>query len=352
MLYLRSMTFRRSIAGLFLLVLFASAESATAALPIDLEIATEPSVPLAAPQEWARMLGRMDLGSVRIRGARAGDQPTVEQQQLGGRPRYRVRAMLTGRNELVLPKRRFRATQRAALQKYFEELPAKTAYQAEERGRFGLTEKQFRSVYAELSVPLGFSTKELTPAEVLKRAEKNLATPLQRSGKLRSHKRLEIELQDFSTGTALAFALRADGLALRPEQLPSELLQLVIAPLETTRETWPVGWRPTVSARQSAPHLFESRNIEISGFTLTQALTALQPALRVPVVIDPWALEHYQIDPSKVEVTLAKQRTFLKSAVGKLLSQAKLVEEVRVDEQEQPFLWITRFGKNSPTATK
>ncbi|MGI9428111.1 MAG: hypothetical protein ACR2NM_05595 [Bythopirellula sp.] len=338
---------------LALTIVAALPPSLGAALPIDLEVATVPGTPLSAPQEWARALGRMDLGSVRLRGVRGDEQPKLEPRQVGSSTRYRLLAILNRSNELVLPKRRFRYSERAALQKYLKQLPAQAAYHAQQRGRFGLTEKQFRQVYAELSQPIGFSTLGKTPAEIITRTAKTMASPLQRAGTtLRNGTPLTIELRSFSTGTALAYVLRTAGLALYPEQLPGKELNLTIATYDTSREAWPVGWKPAVSSRQSAPQLYERRNIEIAGFSLTQTLDALQPALKIPVVMDRWILEQQQLDPSKIQVTLAKKRTFLKSALGKLLSQAKLAEEVRVDELEQPFLWITRFGKNSPTATQ
>jgi hypothetical protein len=147
----------------------------------------------------------------------------------------------------------------------------------------------------------------------------------------------------------LAYALRCEGLMLLPEQLPGEPLRLRIAPYDSQQESWPVGWKPAVSSRQSAPQLYKLRSIEINGFTLAQALTALQPALKLPVILDQWVLQRSQIEPSKIQVSYPKKRTFLKAVVGRLLSQARLAEEVRVDELEQPFLWVTRFGKASPT---
>ena len=336
-----------------------------AALPIDLVVAMEPGTPLTAPQEWTRLLGRMDLGTVQVRGIRSGERPEIKERKLGKTTRYRLLAVLNRRNELVLPERKFRVRDRHALQKYLEQLPAQTAYHAEERGRFGLTEKQFRQVFAELSQPVGFSTVGKSAEEIRARLEKTLTVPVVhlespslRDGALRdggaslSGKPLAVELQNLSTGTALAYVLRCEGLALRPEQLPGESLRLSIGAIDSKQESWPIGWKPAVSSRQSAPQLYEFRNIEINGFTLAQALTALQPALKLPVVMDDWILQRQQIDPSKIQVSHPKKRTFLKSVVGKLLSQARLAEEVRVDEQEQPFLWVTRFGKESLRATK
>ena len=327
---------------------------AWSALPIDLVVATERGAPISAPQEWARTLGRMDLASVKLRGVRSGERPTIEEKRLGQSVRYHLLAILDQRNELRLPDRSFRVGDRQAMKKYFQELPAQAAYNAEERGLFGLTEKQFRKVYAELSQPVGFSTLDITAGELLARIENKLATPIRRPAPstLRNGKPLTTELQSLTMGTALAFALRRDGLMLSPEQLPGEALRLNIATFDSGQESWPVGWKPAVSSRQSAPHLYELRNIEIDGFTLSQALTALQPALKMPVAMDEWILQRRQIDPAKIQVSHPKKRTFLKSALGKMLSQARLAEEVRVDEKEQPFLWITRFGKDSRPAVR
>jgi len=322
-----------------------------AALPIDLEVATEPGTPISAPQEWARLLGRMNLGSVRLRGVRSGERPKLEAKNLGKTTRYHLLAILNSRNELVLPERRFRVGDRKALQKYLEQLPAQAAYNAEDRGRFGLTEKQFRLVFSELSQPVGFSTVAKRASDVFARLEKKLSVGVvhARNGALRNSKPLTAELRKLSTGTALAFVLRRDGLALYPEQLPDGPLRLSIEPYDSQRESWPIGWKPAVSSRRSAPHLYETRNIKINSLTLAQALTALQPPIKIPVLLDDWILRRHEIDPSKIQVSHPQKRTFLKSAVGKLLSQARLAEELRVDELDQPFLWVTRFGKDSPT---
>ncbi len=331
-----------------------------AALPIDLEVAKQAGVSMTAPQQWARLLGQMDLGSVQMRGIRAGDLPKLERKTVGRGTRYHLLAILTKRNELVLPDRRFRAGDRHALQKYFEQLPAQADYNAAERGRFGLTEKQFRLVYAEFSQPIGFSTVaprssgSYSASEVVARIEESLTVAVVHveNLRLRNGKPLAVELQNLSTGTVLAYVLRREGLALYPEQLPNEPLRLSIERTDSKRESWPVGWKPAVSARQSAPQLYKLRNIEINGFSLAQALAALQPALKIPVLLDDWVLRQRKIDPSQIQVSLPKKRTFLKSAIGKLLSQARLAEELRVDEQGRPFLWVTRFGKDSPPATE
>ena len=341
---------RFTAAWLFLSLL---AKTALAVLPIDLEVAKEAGVRITAPQQWARTLGRLDLGSVRIRDARGGERATIEPRKLGASTRYRVVAILTARDELVLPGRKFRSSDSPSLAKYFQQLPAQADHASEERGKFGLTEPQFRQIYNALSEPVGFSTNDVTAIDILRRVETKLPSPIEQVQALTlGRSKLQVELKKISLGTALAYALRCDGLMLRPEQLPGKPLRIVIEPYNSKRDSWPVGWKPPISSRRSAPQLYEKRNIEIQGFTLTQALTALAPALRMPVVMDQWILEQKQIEPSKVDVSLPKKRTFLKSVIGKLASQGRLSTEIRVDELDQPFLWLTKFGKESPQATK
>ena len=337
-----------------LLSLAIDSNTAEAALPIYLEVATEAGAPVTAQQEWVRLLGRMNLGQVRLRRARGGEQTKIESKKQGNSTRYQVFAIINRRNELILPQRKFRISDRGALQKYFDQLPVQAAYNAEERGRFGLTEKQFRLLYAEFSQPIGFSTVGKTSRAVIARIERTLDLPFAglSSVPLNSKMQITAELKNLSTGTALAYVLRREGLAMRPEQLPGKSLRLNVVAYDSPQETWPVGWKPAVSSRQAAPQLYKLRSIEIDGFTLSQALTALQPALKIPVLMDDSILARQKIDPAKIQVSLPKKRTYLKSALGKLLSQARLAEEVRVDEQEQPFLWITRFGKHSPVATR
>lgn len=324
---------------------------AGAALPIDLEVATQSGVPLTAPQQWAKLLGRMDLGSVQLRGMRGQEQPKLEARTVGSSTRYHLLAVLTSGNELVLPKAKFRVSDSVKLRKHLELLPAEAAHNATERGRFGLTEAQFRQLYGEFSQPVEFPTADLSPREVFERLSASLTVSLKEASRPQRDKPLGVELRGFSTGMAMTFALRCEGLALFPEQPMGERMQLRIDHYDPKRESWPVGWKPATSPKQLAPQLYVPRNIELKGFTLSQALSGLQPAIKVPVVLDQWILDQEAIDPAIVQVEVPMKRTFLNAALRKILSQAKLTGELRTDEQDQPFLWVTRFGQTSKPAT-
>jgi len=313
---------------------------------IEIEVAIAPGVPITAPQTWAKLLGKMGLDRVQLRSAQTDDRPQITATD----SRIQVLAILSRRNELVLPKRKFKSHNLTALRKYFADLPINVAEGDDPHGRFGLTEKQFRAVYDDLSNLVDFPTTGMTTASLLLRQEKKFATSVVHdpvSETLLINSPLTVELRGKAAGTALALALRQEGLALKPEKPRGKPLQLRVIRYSRAVETWPVGWKSEAVARQLAPKMFEFLNIEIDGYSLTQALDALAPRLGVPVVIDEWILKRKEIEPDRVQVKLKRGKTYLKKAVDRILSQARLTGEMRVDELGQPFYWVTQFGEES-----
>ena len=329
--------------------------AAQGGLPIEIEVAMEPGVAITAPQEWARLLGKMDLVRVQVRSARPDDQPRITVRESATGSRVMVLAVLSQRNELILPERRFRSHDLATLRKYLEDLPSNAGEGSAERGRFDLTEKQFRTVHRDLSQKVDFSTQGKTVADLLLRLAKGFDTPLKRSplvDALLSDAPLTVELRGMSAGTSLSLALRHEGLALRPEKPRGESLQMRVIRYDRNAETWPVGWKSQASPRQLAPKMFEYLNIEISGYSLAQALDALEPRLGIPVIMDGWILKREDIHPDQTQVKIPRGKTYLKKAVDRILSQARLAGELRVDELGTPFYWVTQYGKDSLRAEK
>ena len=329
-------------------------EAVLAALPIELEVAMEPGHSLTAPQEWTQLLGKMNLARVRLRTMRTSDQPKVTAIQVGLSTRYQVLAILSSQDELILPEQRFQAHDRRRLQTYFEQLPVETKHSASSRGRFDLTEKQFLDLFIELSQPVAFLTNGETGSVVLKRLEGTLSVPVVHSPQSTAllTEPLGNELRGISTGTALAIVLRQQGLVLRPEQLRGEPLRLVVAAYDRKRDAWPVGWKLGKSIRLIAPQLFEQLTLEASDITFAEVLTHLKPRLKVPVILDQWIMTQRNIVPRQSQVKLARRKTYLKGALDRLASQARLATELRVDEQGEPFLWITQYGKDSLRAVE
>lgn len=331
----------------FSVLVLAAAGAAQAAAPIELELATERGVQITAPHEWLQLLTELGINNVRIRGARPGERPKLTNVGTADRPRYHALALLTAREELLLPGGTFRAGDRRALADYFRRLAddgveAMTA----PRGRFGLTEKQLAAVYADLAQPIEFETAGLPIATVIERLQTKFHVPLvidpQANRVLHTAEPLEDDVKGLTAGTGLAILLRGKGLVLRPEKPQGKPLVLRVASADSEGDSWPVGWEPKEPPVELAPTLFEFINVEIDGYTLREALQAIGPRIKLPYFFDHATLARHQLDPDAIQVALPQTRTYYKRILDRVLAQAHLAAHLRIDEAGTVFYWITR----------
>jgi hypothetical protein len=339
----------------------ALAGATCAAPPIELELATERGVQITAPHEWLQLLSAIGINEVRIRAKRPGDEIRVTNLGTAERPRYRVLGFLSRGDRLLLPGGTFTRNSRAALADYFERLAADGAESlAAPLGRFGLTGKELAAVSADLAQPIDFETKDQSPLSIIDRLQAkldlDLAIDANGADDLRTAEPVADELKGLTAGTGTAILLRREGLVLRPEKTRGQpvVLRVLAADPDTIGEStlgetddaeityWPIGWQPQQTPVRTAPALFEQRNAEIDGYTLAESLLAIQPRITIPLYLDHAALAAKQIDPSKIHVRLARTRTSYKRIIDRVLSQARLHSQIRVDEAGTPFLWITR----------
>jgi hypothetical protein len=342
------------------LLLIAGAK-ADAAAPIELELATERGVQITAPREWLQLLTAIGIDNVQIRAFRAGDKPLAENRGSDERPRYHVVGILTSRHQLQLPGATFSRGDRARLKDYFAQLTADGAESlTAPRGRFGLTEKEMTAVLADLAQPIEFQTKGQPVPDVMERLQAKFKVRVALDGRtdrvLRNAEPCRDELEGLASGTGLAILLRSSRLALRPDKTRGKPLEYRVESLAAEsidKETlgkadgndlasWPIGWEPQKTPGELAPSLFEYRNAEVSGFTLEETLAAIGQRVKIPMYIDHAVLAEHQIDPAKIQVRLARTRTYYTRVIDRVLAQAKLGSQIRVDEAGTPFLWITQ----------
>ena len=342
-------------------IMFAGAIAVHAAPPIDLELATEQGVQITAPQEWLQLLAGIGIEQVRIRGVQAGDEPGVESRGTPQRPSYHVVGIIAARDQLRLPGGTFTRGERAKLKDYFDRLAADGAESlTAPRGRFGLTEKELTTAFADLSQSVSFDTKGQQPRAVLDRLHPTLGLKFafdpEAERTLRDAVPIGDELKGITTGTGLAMMLRNYGLVLQPEKPRGEpiVYRIVVLGGDAIHQTtlgrtgksdskyWPIGWEPEKAPGAMAPSMMESLNAEIDGYTLEEALAAIGPRLKVPLFLDHAALAANHIEPAKVQVKLARARMSYKRLLDRVLAQARLGSSLRVDESGRPFLWVTR----------
>ncbi len=313
--------------------------------PVYLEIATEVGLSLDAPSRWLRALQDLPLASLRIRRARGGDRPLVETRGRGADVSYRVVGIVRTDNQLYLPGGRFRLQEQARLRQWLSDLgTGQDPREERPTNAFGLSERDLVALVNRLAAPVRKPTKDQPIAQVVRQIGDDLSMRLEMdraaTTALRTGATVPDELLGMSGGTALAVALRPLDLSLIP-QIDQGQVRLKISRAANLPQAWPVGWPPEQPPRATLPRLFEFLPVEIAQTPLDQALAALQGRLEVPFLLDHAALKRRQIDLSQIPVDFPAKRSFYQRILDRLLYQAGLEAELRVDEAQQPFLWIS-----------
>ena len=324
---------------------------AWAAPLVSLELSTEAGFPLGGERKWLMVLKDCKLTNIRLRSQRAGVKIEIKNRGTEQSPNYVVIGLLTARNTLRLPGVEFRSGERVAITKWVEKLKADgiegvTA----QTGVFGLTKKQILQVHEALTGKVNFSTRGLKNSDAVTRIARGLQLqvapdPAARTA-LVSQEKVADELKGLSCGTALAIVLRPLGLVLVPEKPTGEMVRLSIVGSDQVKESWPIGWPPQKNPGAILPALFKNLEVEIEDVALSEALTAIAPRIKAPFVFDYNAMARDRIDLDTVKVNVPAGRTYYKKILDRVLSQARLYCEVRVDEVNTPFLWISTLKKS------
>lgn len=353
--------------GMLLLAMLSTAGTSLGAVS-SIEISSMARPQASETKKWLKLLNELGVSNVRLRTYQRGDQPTAEDFGTEATPRVRLLALLNERGELVVPGGKFTLRDRSKLADYLKRAGTEGAGSVTaKRGMFGLTEAEFGTLFKKLSQPLlnvSSSTKPSAPK--LKTLIEQLNDPIRLPvevdpmvvGAMQVVPEGYGEIINLGKGTALAILLRGEGLALHPQSKPGQGVILKVvnqtnadasklngAKLNDSesKTAWPIGYRPEGSPRETFPKLFERIDVEIDGYTLAEAIGAVGAQLEgMPIVWDRFALRSNGITPETLQVKLAKTRTYYKRILDKLLFQARLKGELRIDEMGQPFYWITK----------
>jgi hypothetical protein len=310
---------------------------------VHLEIAQAGVGAFDGPQRWLQQLQRLSLASIRVRAARAGDRPEVQQRGSTQQPVFYVTAILTSRNELQVPDKVFRLDDLVSLERWLNSLPS-AAPADEAHGAFDMGEGALVKLRQDLAATVRTSTLNRPTHRVLGELQSAVPLPVVVDPSARTLLSrapvVQDELQNLSQGTALAAILRPAGLAFVPRLNERGATTLHIVVATSVDEAWPIGWPSPRTDQETVPKLFEFLPVEISDVPLSQALNALQPRLGIPLLLDRNGLATRQIDLQTIKVRYPAGRTFYRKLLDRLLFQARLEMMVQVDEANRPFLWI------------
>jgi len=311
---------------------------------VQLELVGDAQGSALAFQQWLQVLSRAGVKNVRIRSAQAADKVGIDVQGTAENRLYVVTGIVKSSEELLLPDGRFSPRDAARLARWLEDLAKHGPEELREpRSAFGLTREQFEQVRKALARPVGFSTRGMTRREAAEKIGRGLTLPLEmdpKSAKTLEEDKIAEELSELSCGTALAYVLRPMGLCLVPRQSGSSLVCAVIK-AEPKLEVWPVGREPEKPLPEVLPALYKFDDVNIQRVSAATVLEEIGKRLKVPVLVDHNALARHGIDPGKAIVSHPPSRTTYSLTLRKILFQAGLKSELRVDEAGKPFLWIS-----------
>ncbi|MGA2257999.1 MAG: hypothetical protein ABSG53_25320 [Thermoguttaceae bacterium] len=292
-------------------------------------------------QQWGQALNAAGIQNFRLRSAQGGEKPAIEVSGTRQMPFYKVTAVLGARDELVVPGGRFRRSECKKLAAWLDDLAKRGPPEKRENvSAFGLTASQLEKVNSDLSKAVGFSTKGMTRSEAVNKIAGRLGLTLKiEDGLADGDDKIDEELTEFSSGTALACVLRPIGSCMVP-RASGETLSYAVKKAQLDQEIWPVGW-PAESAQKVLPALYEFHNVNVSGVTAAKLLEVVGKQVNAAVLYDHNALARHGIEPNKTAVSHPQQRTTYSVALRKMLGKIGLKFEVRVDEAGKPFLWVS-----------
>jgi hypothetical protein len=334
----------RSLAFCWILLV---APAVPAAEPsVDIDLIMRGRVPVTAPQEWNIRLAASGFRRVAIRGLRADDKLEIRSEGSTALPAYRVIGYLMEDGSIVLPPRRqFTLRDAAQLGRWVRELKRDGPDGAlSSKTAFGLTPQRLKQVSQDLQQAVRHSTLDADPATLLDQLARQLAHPMAISAAARTALRqadpVREELKGVSVGTALAATLRPAGLVLRPQFVQGKLSYAVVNS-RTDGDNWPVGWAADETPSRLIPGLLQKEQTQETQVPLASAVQELGGRIGVPILWDHNGMARQRIDPDRAIVRMQAGKSHYAAILRSLLRQVGMTFEVRVDDDQQPFLWLT-----------
>lgn len=297
---------------------------------VTLDLITGPGASSLKAVEWSKIVEKLNV-SCTIRRPGFEDEPGVTEKTLGTSVRQvRVTGKLNARGDLVFPDRVFTPGDARKLAEWIDDLKAYGAQGSPDGQKvWGLTQQQFGAVFELLATPLTVETLEMELDEILKQLVFSPQHPLKFTAgamtKLRESNgpnRCTQSLTGVSMGTALAVMLAEHGLGMRPRRNPDGSVDLAVYDLKEVKDAWPVGWKRNRSPAETAPGLFDFKEIHFDGTELDSVLGAAAEVTRVPVLVDRPGLLAREIDLTTIPVDFPLKRTTWAQAYERILGKA------------------------------
>lgn len=319
---------------------------------VDFEVMMGQGADPVAPQQWGPIFEKLGC-AVRFRERIFDDEAEITEKVRGSLRMVNVVGELDRTGGLTFPGRTFTLDQTNKLKDWIGELQTYGALGSPDgQPIWGLTERQFEDLYAELSKPVTNDIEELEfqpaikelglPAGYAFRLHETAIEQMQAAG---ADHPLRHEVSGLSRGTALAIVLADYGLGYRPLRTPTGSIELVVEPLDSLSNPWPIGW-PLDKERprnETVPALFDQVEAGFEDVVLTDVLSAVEQACGTRVIVDYQKCAKRNIDPASMKVSLPKKKTAWILILRTVTGNARLTREVLVDEAGTGFVYVFPF---------
>ena len=319
---------------------------------VEFEILSgNPSAGLDA-HRWAEALQKFGV-TVQVRTPKLADELGVTEKVRGTLRWVTATGQLAAGGKLAFPDRSFTLSQSTQLKEWIDELKLYGAQGAPEgKPLWGLTADQFGLAFQSLSTPTIKGVEKLSLHEALRALPVPTDMPIRLHSTAARHlstrrtaAQIRTDVAGLSVGTALAAVLADQGLAFRPLRTPTGSIELVVEPLASLKQPWPIGWEfpKEASRHQLASGLFKMVPVGFTDVPLSDVLGAVAEVAAVPVVVNHDSAGRRGVDLKKTLVSYPKKKTAYIVVLNSVVRSHRLTHELRVDERGRPFVYVTAF---------
>ncbi len=280
-------------------------------------------------------------------------EPAVESAGAG---RLIVRGMIGPSGNLFIGGEAFRMADRAKLAALIKSLQIEGMAAVDPTApMWGLSPVQIERLHTELKQPSAFELKEKPFDAFMSDLRGRIKLEIKvtpESQQLARGLKLNGTTGDLSLGAALAFVLGQHGLEWEPRSAAGTSVTMLVLPREESKRPWPVGLPPEQFPGNLAPQLMANARYQTNNLPLDDVLAVFRRELKMDVLLDRAGLIEHEVNPDKLRCTVQITGGTFQSAIKKTLAVVGLKHELRLDESNRPFLWVTWSEPTGPVRKK
>ena len=317
---------------------------------VQVEIIQLEGASMEYPHTWGRELVRTDAPAVQFRNQRSGDAVSITESGTEASPVWKIIGTMDAYGTILMPDgAQFRCGDAAGLAAWIRELPGKMrakkqAENAPVQGDFGLPIPLMQQLLNDFKQNLQEETAGLSPVDILQKCARGLSAPVKISpaqvAALKELDPIDEELSSLSKGTIMAYVLRPAGLALVPRESNGRLYYSVETGQKNVKP-WPIGTKVDKLEAEVLPDILKKIPANMRAVPLRDAVDSISERIDVPMLYDLNAMARYGIDLDTAKVTVSAEKITYLSLLNRVLRTHKLKAELRMDENGEPFFWVT-----------